>query len=90
MLALAIANSLIIDIGEIHEGIDLVAEKSQTSDDDILKSVATEISDMGMIVDSRTTAIKLDFVFSERFKGFNLPSKGIIEGEHMRIIKITP
>lgn len=90
MLALAIANSLIIDIRQIHESIHPVAQKSQTSDDDILKSIAAEISDMGMIVDSRTTTIKFYFVFSERFKGFNLPSQGIIEGEHTRIIKITP
>jgi hypothetical protein len=44
------------------------------------------ISDVGIIVDSRTTSVEFDFTLMKRMKSFDLFTQSIIKFDHERIL----
>lgn len=71
MFLLAISDSFIIYVGEIHERIDFIPEKFQTADDDIFKGITTEISNMSIIIDRWPTTIEFYPIIDQWFKIFS-------------------
>ena len=60
LAALATGDGLVIDIGQIHHALDIVATNLQVALEEIFKNVRAEVSDVGEIVNSWAAGIHLD------------------------------
>ena len=78
---LAITYCLVIDIRDIHHGAYLVSEKSERTDDKILKKICPEIPDMSKIIGGWSTVVDFYFILLEGLESFRGSSESIVDME---------
>ena len=70
---------LVIDIGDVHDLIDLVAQMAQASPQNVFEDKRSQVADVGMVVDGGATGVELDFPRLECLERLLPPAESVVE-----------
>ena len=77
-LAVIAVASEVSDIRDVHYMLDVVAQEFERFVEDVKKNIGTEIADMRIIVNRRTTAVKANLSFFYRLKLLHFASHRVV------------
>ena len=73
------ANGLVIDIRQIHDMLDVEIEEAESPFEDIFEGVASEIADVGEIIDGWAACVQADVVVCDWFELLDAVCQGVVE-----------
>src|SRR5258708_300020 len=89
-IACAIANDLVIHVGDVHDVTNPVSTLPQKTAQNVDCDEGTEVADMSVVVHRRPAGVHADFVIAEWVEFLNLRGHGVVEtkrhsvGEQLR------
>ena len=73
------ADGLVVDIRQIHDMLDVEIEEAESPLEDVFEGVASEVADVGEIIDGGAACVQADMVVFNRFELLNAVCQGVVE-----------
>ena len=73
------ADGLVIDIRQIHDMLDVEIEEAESPFEDVFEGIASEIADVGEIIDGGAAGIKADVVVCDGLELLDAVCQGVVE-----------
>ncbi len=78
------ADDFILDVGDVHYVVELVAVGAKPAAQDVLKSEGAQVSDVDEVVHRRPAGVHSDHISVERSEGLDLLREGVVEAQGHR------
>ena len=85
-----VADDFILDVGDVHHVVELIAARAQPAAQNVLKGEGAQVADVDVIVDRRPAGVHSDHVSVKRSEGLHLLRKSVVETQGHRGISFYP